>query len=264
MKHIVITGSTRGIGLGMARDFLERNCTVTITGRSQASVDEAVNELSQTFNPANLLGIACDVGDAEMVQALWDASVAQFGKVDVWINNAALSHPQQFVWDIDPSRITAIISANITGAINGCHVALRGMSQQGFGQIYNMEGSGSYGNPRPKLLIYQTTKRALRFLTVGLLREAKDLPVMICSLSPGIVITDLLMEGYEGAELQRVKRFFNILGDKVETVTPFLVEGILNNQKNGARIAWLTRAKIAKRFITAPFNRRDIFSGTGY
>jgi hypothetical protein len=57
---------------------------------------------------------------------------------------------------------------------------------------------------------------------------------------------------------QRQKRIFNILADRVETVTPYLVDGMLKNTKHGAKIAWLTTPKIAFRFLTAPFVKRDI------
>ena len=56
------------------------------------------------------------------------------------------------------------------------------------------------------------------------------------------------------------KRFLNILGDKVETVTPWLVDRILIADKTGAKVAWLTTPKAFWRFLTAGFNKRDLFS----
>lgn len=112
----------------------------------------------------------------------------------------------------------------------------------------------------PKLLLYQLTKRALKFMTTGLVQATEDSPVNIGYLSPGMVATDLLREGYSPSEWERVKRIFNILGDRVETVTPYLVEQILANNQHGARIAWLTTPKIIWRFATARFRKRDIFS----
>jgi regulator of sigma D len=85
----------------------------------------------------------------------------------------------------------------------------------------------------------------------------------VCRLSPGIVITDLLMDGYVGTgeDLARAQRVFNILGDTVETVTPYLVERILANTQHGAYINWLTTPKVIYRFLTARFTQRDLFAG---
>jgi hypothetical protein len=86
----------------------------------------------------------------------------------------------------------------------------------------------------------------------------------VCWLSPGIVATDLLVGDYDGQPeaLAKAQRIFNILGDRVETVTPWLVDGVLKTSKSGARVAWLTRPKAAGRFFGAFVlqRKRDIFS----
>ncbi len=58
---------------------------------------------------------------------------------------------------------------------------------------------------------------------------------------------------------ERMKRIFNILADKVDTVAPWLVDQILQNKKTGVSIQWLTKSKIIWRFATAPFSKRDLF-----
>ncbi len=58
---------------------------------------------------------------------------------------------------------------------------------------------------------------------------------------------------------ERVKRIFNILSDRVETVTPWLARKILSNTKNGVTIAWLTKSKLLGRFLSAPFHKRSVF-----
>ena len=82
------------------------------------------------------------------------------------------------------------------------------------------------------------------------------------ALSPGMVLTDFLLKRYEGKdpeEWKSARRIFNILADRVETVTPYLAEQVLKNQKNGARIQWLTGGKAFWRFLTAGFTKRDLF-----
>ena len=92
--------------------------------------------------------------------------------------------------------------------------------------------------------------------------EVSNTPVKVGRLSPGIVITEFITDQYadDPDGLESAKRIFNILGDRVETVTPWLADNVLANDKNGAAIEWLTRVKITKRFLTANFNKRDLFA----
>ena len=95
------------------------------------------------------------------------------------------------------------------------------------------------------------------------MEEAADSPVRVGSISPGIVVTDLLTSVYEDRpveEYDRVKKIFNILADRVDTVAPWIVSQVLAAQNNGATITWLTGFTAFGRFMTAPFNKRDLFA----
>jgi NAD(P)-dependent dehydrogenase (short-subunit alcohol dehydrogenase family) len=262
MKSIVITGSTRGIGFGLAGSFLELGCAATVSGRSQASVDKAAAALSARHDAERVFGQPCDVTSFEQVGALWDAAVGHYGSVDVWINNAGLGNLYRPFWEQTPEQIDAIVRTNVLGVMYGTQVAFQGMVRQGFGQIYNMEGFGSNGRTRAGLTVYGSTKRGIRYFTRSLLGEVGDAPVQIGALSPGMVATDLLLDAFEDpAELERFKRVFNIIGDQVETVTPWLARQVLANERQGADIRWLTRSKLLARFLSAPFSKRDLFGG---
>lgn len=260
MQTIVVTGSTRGIGRGLVVEFLKRGHQVVVSGRSQDAVSRAVRELGAGNS---LFGQTCDVRSLASVQALWDAAVGRFGRVDMWINNAAIATDRLRLGDLPGDQIAATVDTNLSGTLFGCKVALAGMLMQGSGRIYTFEGFGSDGMTSPGLAVYGSTKAAIRYLTAALAKEYRDSPVLIGSLSPGIVATDLLIyssRSRDPAEWQRAKRMMNILGDKVETVTPWLAEQALANRKQGAKIAWLTTAKAMRRFVTAPFNKRDLIS----
>jgi hypothetical protein len=77
-----------------------------------------------------------------------------------------------------------------------------------------------------------------------------------------MVLTELFTGPGGGHLDDDMKRIANILADRVETVTPYLVRRILANDRHGARINWLTRPKIVWRFTRAPFVNRDLFAGT--
>jgi NAD(P)-dependent dehydrogenase (short-subunit alcohol dehydrogenase family) len=260
VKRIVITGSTRGIGYGLAEEFLKAGCQVMISGRSQTSVDQAVARLSAHYAGDNIGAQPCEVTDFAQVQALWDAAKNRFEGVDIWINNAGIGNQLKPYWEHPPELYEDVIKTNVIGLMYGLKVAITGMIDQGGGHIYNMEGFGSSGSIRVGLTPYGASKYAVRYLNRALVAETKNTPVKVSTLSPGMVATDFLEAGYEDpADFERAKKIFNILADRVETVTPYLVQKMLENDKSGARIAWLSRLKIVSRFMTARFRSRDVF-----
>jgi len=169
------------------------------------------------------------------------------------------------MWALPPEILYAVVNTNLIGVMYCCKVAIEGMmSQDGGGHIYNMEGLGSQGELNKgsspygaSNSPYGASKYGLAYLTKVLNAELGDSPVKVSDINPGLVVTDLLMESV--ASVQN-KDIFNILADKVETVTPWLVERMLANNKRGARYAWLTRSKIFSRLLTSRFRKRDLFS----
>jgi short-subunit dehydrogenase len=113
------------------------------------------------------------------------------------------------------------------------------------------------------LLPYACTKAAVGYLDKALLKELKGTPVQVCSIRPGINVTEHLLHGSEHldpARWEKTKKVFNILGDRPETTTPWLADKILATRRTGTRIVWLSTAKIAWRFTVAPFRKRDLFA----
>lgn len=266
MKAVVITGSTKGIGLGLAREFLKRDCAATISGRNRAKLEQEVKSLQGEFGRDRVIGLPCDVTDISQVQALWNAAVQKFGRVDIWVNNAGIDTTMKLLWELDPSEIAPVISTNITGTMYGCHAAMQGMLKQGAGQIYNMEGFGSGDMMRPGMTVYGTSKRAVRYLTESLVEEAGATPIVIGSLGPGMVVTDFMLDSLRKMppeQREEVKVIYNMLADTVETVTTFLVESMLANTQTGAKIDWLTPEKANARFEDDQYLSRDLLSSYG-
>jgi NAD(P)-dependent dehydrogenase (short-subunit alcohol dehydrogenase family) len=261
MKSVVITGSTSGIGLGLADAFLARDCAVTISGHSQTNLDKAYGILAAKHDEGRIFAHLCDVSHYDEVQGLWNAAMGRFGRIDIWINNAGAGHPQISIWDYSRETIDRLVAANVTGALYGLNVALRGMMRQGFGSIYNTEGLGSSGRVIKGLALYSATKSALASLTTAAAKEVEGTPILVGGLRPGMVATKLITAQYEGhpEEWKHVERIFNILSDRAETVTPWLADKILSNKKNGIRIQWLSRWKVILRFLQSPFRNRKIF-----
>ena len=261
MKVVVITGSSRGIGYGLADALLDLGCSVVVSGRSQETTQAAMVKLTDKHGDGNLFAHPCDVRDSEQVQSLWDAAQERFGKVDIWINNAGVANLISEVWQLSPADIDRVVGTTLLGAIYGSMVAIQGMLKQGFGSLYFMEGMGSDGRKHAGLTIYGTTKYGLRYYIESLVKETRDLPVIVGSISPGMVLTGMIEDQYREnpEELERAKRIFNLIADRVETVTPWLAEKILANDKKGTQIAWLTRRKLLGRMISSIFRKRNLF-----
>jgi NAD(P)-dependent dehydrogenase (short-subunit alcohol dehydrogenase family) len=251
---VVVTGGTRGIGRGRAPQVLARGAPLAISGRSRESVDKALADLGD-----GVVGAVCDVADRDRVQALWDAAAAEFGRIDHWINNAGAATARRPLTELPPEQLGTVVAANLLGVMHGSAVAVRGMSAQGGGTVWNMAGLGSDGRSVPGLIAYGATKRGADYFTTGLAKEVEGGPVRVAHLSPGMVVTDLLTQDYSPEELAKARKVFNILADRVETVTPWLADRVLAGTRNGGTVAWLTTPKIMGRFLLAPLRKRDLF-----
>ncbi len=257
----MITGSTRGIGFAMAKEFLAAGCQVTLSGRGDSLPPEAQNELKR--HEGSYQYVPCNVQNISGIEKLWDTAASRFGSVDIWINNAGQNAPHAFIYDTGERYVRSVVETNTLGVIFGCQVAARHMIEQGHGAIYSMEGLGSNDMIQKKTILYGTTKRALTYFMKGLSKELEGSGVIAGRLSPGMMLTDFISRTPDGSAAAilsdpQFKKIFNILADKPETVAAFFVPRMLRNTRNDRQIAWLTGIKAAWRFMSAPFHKRNL------
>ncbi|MEZ5566693.1 MAG: SDR family oxidoreductase [Gammaproteobacteria bacterium] len=185
---------------------------------------------------------------------------------DIWVNNAGRDGWKVPFHD-SAGRLSTTINTNLIGFADCNRVAIEHVQTRSGNDHRNMEGFGSNGAVASHNRSYGATKYAVRYFTKALVAELAKTPIKVGYLSPGIVVTDLLVPGPEHRDKnwERSKKILNILADTVETVTPFLVEGMLReNGKNGAAVRWLTGSKIRSRFFMSLFRKRDVFGPLGY
>jgi NAD(P)-dependent dehydrogenase (short-subunit alcohol dehydrogenase family) len=262
MKTAVITGGTRGIGAALVRSFLESGWNVVYSGTSESTLEQSLKSLESHFEKERYAAFRCDVtGEADII-SLWDNAVRSFGRVDIWVNNAGISYDQTPFHKLDTGIFTRIIDTNIKGLMLATHVAYNRMLEQGYGAIYNMEGLGSDGRMITGLTPYGVSKRAVRYFSDAFAAEVKGGPVIVGTISPGMVLTDMTMTQVrkDPAKSRQLIKIYNILANEADTVAPFLVSRMIGNRRNGAKISWLTTGKAISRFLFAPFSRRDIVS----
>jgi glucose 1-dehydrogenase len=198
-KVAVITGSSRGLGLSMAQRFAREGAAVVISSRRQQASQQAAENLSrQGYSAA---ACACDVADPQQVEALADYAVRTFGRLDIWVNNAALSSAYGPTLAIDPREFERVTRANIFGTYYGSMAALRRFTAQGSGKLINLVGRGD-DRPAPFQNAYASSKIWVVWFTRALVEETRNLGVEVHLLNPGLMFTDLVgevqaIEGFE-------------------------------------------------------------------
>lgn len=274
-RNIVITGSTRGLGKALAREFLLSGDRVVVASRSPESVQSTVQELEEnlkeglrTASPASranmarakVVGIACDVCQTEDVEKLSNFAVNQLGSIDIWINNAGTNKGFRPLLEFTDEDIEQIVSTNLVGSLLCTREAMRVMSsQEKGGHIFNMDGAGSGGSSTPLTAVYGSTKCGLRQLQASLLNESKKSKVGVHTASPGMVLTDLLLSG---SSLQN-KQMFNIICELPETVARTLGPRMRVVKGSGKAINYLTPPRILLALVTAWVRRGRWFDNQG-
>ena len=274
-KSVVITGATQGLGFAYARDFLARGVNVLICARDSAAVSEAVAKLAASAtNGARVVGQSCDIGKMADLQALWDRGVREFGRIDVWLNNAGYAKTGATFLATTPEQIAAMMNTNVIGSMNATQVAMAGMRQQGGGRVYiTLGGGGATGRVVPGMAAYSTTKRALKYFADSLVKEAKEAKtygaaaeILIGTISPGVNMTEGMLReiaAVPAGERIKMLRPLNFIGEHVETTSHWIVERILADTRQGNAIVWLTTGRMLKRGIGMLFKKRDILSRYG-
>lgn len=179
-KRALVTGSTSGIGLGIARALRAEGADIVLNGLGDAQEIEAVRaELDAEFNGANLM-------DAAAIAAMFDA----IGPVDILVNNAGMQHVSP-VEDFAPAKWDAVIALNLTAVFHTTRLAVPGMKKAGWGRIINTASAHSKA-ASPFKSAYVATKHAVAGFTKTIALELAEHGVTANCISPGYVWTPLV------------------------------------------------------------------------
>lgn len=199
----VVTGSSRGIGKGIAKVFAEQGARVAVVARSEeeggrlpGNIHLTVQEIQEAGGQA--IAIRCDVTDEEQVQALATAVMDAYGRIDVLVNNAGVQVNVNLL-DLQTRHWDLTMRVNLRGPFLCCKHLAPIMVQQSSGNIINIT-SGAGETVRPSGISYSVTKAGLNMLTLGLAQELEEHNVAVNALNPGGIKT-------EGAVLVRPPDF---------------------------------------------------------
>jgi glucose 1-dehydrogenase len=186
----LVTGAARGIGLAIAKRFLEDGAKVVLS-----DIDEKTGaEAAKSFG-ASAHFIACDVGDAKSIEALVSATVAKFGALDILVNNAGIIHTADFL-EISESDFDRVLRVNLKGSFLAGQAAAKQMVAQAKagrkpGTIINMSSVNSVV-AIPNQVPYSVSKGGIQQLTKVMALSLASHGIRVNAIGPGSIATEIL------------------------------------------------------------------------
>ncbi len=185
-KAAIVTGSTRGIGLAVARALLERGARVFISARKRDEVEKTIASL-QAAHGKRVAGAVCDVRNYEQVRGLFREAEQAFGGIDLLVNNAGIGSFKN-VEELSAEEWNAVIETNLSGVFYCCREAVPMMKKRGGGYIINI-GSLAGKNAMAGAAAYCASKFGLIGFSESLMQEVRYDHIRVSYVMPGSVNT---------------------------------------------------------------------------
>jgi NADP-dependent 3-hydroxy acid dehydrogenase YdfG len=184
----VVTGASAGMGAAIARRFAASGSRVVLAGRRRERLDKLAAEINEAGGSA--LPVQCDVTDWSQVESLVGRALAQYGQVDVMVNNAGAGRLKPFS-ETSVEEIESQIDVNFKGLCYGCKAVLDHMLARRSGHIINI---GSVGSVRhyPSFAVYVGAKHAVLGFSRSLYEEVREMGIRVNVLCPAAVNTEFL------------------------------------------------------------------------
>jgi NAD(P)-dependent dehydrogenase (short-subunit alcohol dehydrogenase family) len=186
-RTAVVTGGTKGIGRAIAEALLRAGVDVCITARKRTEIDETMQALAN-LKQGRPTGIVCDVRDHSQVKAVFERAMADFGRIDILINNAGIGTFAK-VEEMSPEDFRAVLETNLFGVYYCCHEAIPLMRKKGGGYIINISSLAGT-NAHPQMAAYNASKFALNGFSEALMQEVRHDGIKVSYIMPGSVNTE--------------------------------------------------------------------------
>lgn len=187
-KTALITGGGAGIGAAAAKCFVEEGASVLLVDANAEALQRTCEALRQAVPQARVASVTADVADTEAALAAVQSAVAQFGGLDILVNNAAMRNYSAAA-EVTPAEWQAMVGVNLVGMSNYCKAALPNLRASGAGSIVNV--SSCYAvTGRKGMALYDATKAAQLAYTRTLAFEEAPYRVRANAICPGSTLTD--------------------------------------------------------------------------
>jgi 3-oxoacyl-[acyl-carrier protein] reductase len=185
-KSAIVTGSTKGIGRAIAEVLVREGMNVCISARKADEVEQAVSEIGDA-GEGQVTGVVCDVRDYDEVKALFEHTVAEFGGLDVLVNNAGIGIFGR-AEETSPEDFRAVLETNLFGVFYCCREAIPQMKRRGGGYIINISSLAGV-NAHPQMTAYNASKFGLNGFSEALMQEVRHDGIKVSYIMPGSVNT---------------------------------------------------------------------------
>jgi NAD(P)-dependent dehydrogenase (short-subunit alcohol dehydrogenase family) len=178
---VVITGGSRGLGLALAREFAAEGCRIAICARDEKELDEAREDLRK--HSAKAFTFVCDVAEKEQVETFAREVTNHFGRIDIWVNNAAIIQVAPLE-DVKLEEFEKAMAVNFWGKVHGSMAAVPQMIERRSGHIVNINSVGGMIS-LPHMAAYSASKFAGQSYSESLSVELAPKGVQVTTVSPG-------------------------------------------------------------------------------
>jgi NAD(P)-dependent dehydrogenase (short-subunit alcohol dehydrogenase family) len=204
----IITGANQGLGLEIAKHYIDAGASLTICARDRALLDRAKDQLEATLSPGQqILALVADVSKTDDVESMVEATKAKFGRIDILVNNAGVYGPKGAIEDVDWQEWVRAIEINLYGSILMCRAVLPHFKTRGSGKIIQLSGGGAT-NPLPLISAYAVSKAAIVRFIETLAEEVSDDKIDVNAIAPGALNTRMLDEVLEAGPAKVGQSFY--------------------------------------------------------